>query len=1581
MYRFNKIRQNTLTLFIFLTLALGQSSCLRSASNPSSPGTTDDTTGDFRPLVVTGQSIAESENPQWKVPTEKTYSFRVCLVSRVTNAILPVGQDFQIKATDGSYKEAKTDNLGCLDWEETVPFNYAADSMYIEKKRTLIGMGTYRGSSVLRYAINPWLQYRSDSGAEVADLKRGNANISADRIIPEGAGPEALSGLFSRGASRNLYLDLMPGLEIIETGDLPDGKLFDIIVQLKPYIEPLNLNQDRDKTYLNNGRYKVYVQLVGEYVGESSNPQRLILAPELEPQIIDIHTDSTIVFKQQGVPLKRRITTGQVQLAIKVVPVDTPENFDLNPYEGLYNAGAFETFFKNSSVTQVRGSQEPEGFDYASHIVDTANFDDLRQASWAHALPPVEYSMLDPRFVQVKQGETSTDRTVIYRVSTKVTHGVTGGIVRLQPFTIVHPDGRREETQTNHEGILFWTDELHHKYYKREHRILERVKIIHKRSNNQANQIIALNPWDEGWTFGADIRTGILAKEIDQINASVETEEEQAIVDAVAEHYQNAIGWLKLSDEDLSTRLAIMDSRVARLQELKPNLLFIDAFRYQTIRFCYVIDEFLTLNVKKAVVMAMDPLVQRDTLYRGRIFEPLRDGVYLAKIALVKYFIDPFQNGLHLIQCDPALGNCPCPEGNNTCNESDKKYHVRPVSDGNDARKGQYTTVIKKLIRVQAGRITTPLEFSMRDLRMMTVRSQIMVQLETIDERALLQGNIVDQRIDELERYFFELNPEDMTEDDKKDFLDRYGYLPQALSAEEREQKLAEIVAAQEQQRQSFSHFVEESQTELERTRQEQSAAQLRRFEMVEEIEQGLADGNPRAEYEREDPLISLLRRQDWRDLIQSARENMGQMELQMKAHWDGWNNQQFDELIAGVNHGKYIPQFENTRPNYENFVRNIEAARPGDDYVSQVAPVERNYADYLMVAQTFLMNQGLEGIVLSQTDLERMAINNYTQNPVAPIINLNLLRNKSGLMRRSFIGPCTLVENDNMSEMRPTDTVDEKYCDRIDCGETLYEPRNPLPDNSEFEESAHHDSLKPFASMHVDEVVYMHRDNERRYEMEMDALSQMGNFVDKYNMSYVSLTDQPLQKYKQGCSFDGVENCFPEVHENRMLSDDFLSLANEESLPDLLGRYYFVNPIHKLHQVNDEVIRENSLEPLWSRTRKNPGMIASFLFGDGDDVPLGYSDHPGMMYNITAQQHLRTHYENVDDRKIEKDDISRWMADGKTKLKLEDSLRICYALSKQVANSLVSTGQVKPSGLEPGLFENLNSLERFVLHKCMARVRYLPVSDEVYLDGILFDRRYKILKTGSYEHIRGVNMNINVGIDFSISSYKDVSTAATAGVNDAGVLGITGAGIGAWVGGPVGAAVGASAGLLIASVSNSRADGVNQAQGVSVNAATFLVVQKADFHINILEHEKCLSLKFGREFANEVDPEDLHLKDGLKTTDPEIKEALERGFMICDGVPHTSPIKIPESYYYVTQHFTAGDMLDDVNLLNHVWLLALRGQRDYNEFVRILNSQQIGPDGVVIQDGEIYDYPVSRLGRVYKQVVPTFPGLYSVQD
>ncbi len=1446
-----------------LGLLFFQTSCLRSASdNPDSAGISKDATGDFRVLQTFGASINDEQNETWTVPTLKNYQFRACVVSRITNAILPIGQKFRVTQADKPDFVVETDKDGCLQWKEVVHFNYSGDSVYIEKTRTIVGAGTYRGQETIRMAINPWMEYRQETGQEVIDLDR--SDLAANRLVPESESDLALAGRFGRSSGKNLLIENAPAFQLIPKQDIADGKRMKMIIRMKPFIEPLKMNGDPVRTYFRRGQFRVYAQLVANYLGPDAE-QRLILSTELPWQDITMTEDGLLTFTGD-IDLKRRVSMGQVQLALKVEPREAP--FPMNNYEGLHNIGSFDEIFGAKGVGQVEGSLSRSAFDYSSFVEGAKNFDELKEAGWVKDLPPVYYSQMEPRFVRIKSGETATKRTIIYRVTTTVTDSVTGKPVIFQPFKIVRKTDKTEaQVESDHEGRIRWMNEITHLYYQPEQYMFPEFTISQVASRAQQPLTLAINPWDEGWTFGADVRG-------------------------------NEAWYQKMSEV-----------------EVREPLLMVDAFRYQTIRFRYVIDEFLTLNVKKAVVMALDPLVQRYTIMSGRKFEPLRDGIYLAKIALVKYYIDPFQSGTHLIR-DPETN----------------EHSIRQVREGGEARKGEYTTVIKKLLRVQAGRITTPIEFSMRDLRMMSIRSNIMVQIETIDEEKLLRDNIVEGKIRKLvEEYTeFQARSANMTEAEKQAYFDA---------------KMAEV----EQGHEKFQATLEKELEILRAQRDSIGDLQSKRFQLLSELEDSVAEGQAaanRAEYEN----ILNLPQREFDARTQKARSELSSMHEKMSEYWRDWNATDWLNKTYVEDQGP-IP------------------LHGGSDMISES---NVHYADYLASMQVFYEDFGLPFSV-SNDDVRLYQRNNYTENPAAPFVDLNLYRNKSGLKRRTFIGPCTLVENDNMSEMRPTDTIDEKYCDRIDCGETLYEPKSPPADNSEFENSAHHDSLKPFASMFVDEVIEMHKKNEERYENEMAALSQRGHFVEAFNLSYVSLAGKALSKYKQGCHFEGEisTDCFEDTTENVVPAQDLFANLNSGDSRKLMEKYFFLNSYDKLLEIEEDVERVNSLQPLWDRSVGYGG----WLLGKTVRVESSYGKQNRVTEDIISSKYNGTIPE------ISQQHVRQWLAHGIESVELYQALKICQALTNQTVSSLeeqdllASDGWVGRSGATKAHDQLLTT--------CLKKLTYLPDREQIVFEGFSIDRRYKILRTGTYEHRAGKNMNINVGIDFGVSSYDDISDVVSAGVNGVALLGLAVAGVGAVAGWPLVAAAGLAGfgGFSMFSGSVNEATGSNMAVATSVNAATFLVVQKAEMDIEILEHEKCLTLQFTPNLIEDLKIKRMGLRKNVKPKDPRFVKALTRGYMVCDGEIHTAPEKIRENYYYVTQHFTAGDMLDDVNLLNHVWLLSLRGQRDFNTFISTMKAKKINQDGEVIPDRNVYDYSLWRLGKIYDQVIPTFPGMYAVPN
>ncbi|MEO0336850.1 MAG: hypothetical protein AAF202_10665, partial [Pseudomonadota bacterium] len=380
-------------------------SCLREPSNPQSLGDTEDATGDFKLLPVEGEAVNVQENATWTVPTQKTYQFRVCLISRTTNNQLPIGQEFEIVMDDGEKKQVETDNLGCVTWQEVIPFNYTGDSVYIERVRQIVGKDVYRGKYTMRLAINPWLEYRGEGGDEVVDLVRYPEKVPQNALEPAASAQAALGGLFSQLTNRHLFIESTPLLNIKNTRDTPEGKELEIILQANPFIQTLKMNKDPHVTALKNGEFNVYIQLVATFVGPQGK-YNMILTPELAPMIdknaAKIGPDGKLTYKGHVI-LNRKARGGIVQAAIKIVPVNAP--FDLGDYEGLHDVGEFDQILGLKYSQQSRGVYTEESFSYSDFLENqTTNFAELKNSKWAMELPPVRYSPLAPRFVRVNGG-------------------------------------------------------------------------------------------------------------------------------------------------------------------------------------------------------------------------------------------------------------------------------------------------------------------------------------------------------------------------------------------------------------------------------------------------------------------------------------------------------------------------------------------------------------------------------------------------------------------------------------------------------------------------------------------------------------------------------------------------------------------------------------------------------------------------------------------------------------------------------------------------------------------------------------------------------------------------------------------------------------------------------------------------------------------------------------------------------------------------------------------------------------------------------------------------------------------------
>lgn len=1505
---------------VILSLFVIQAGCLKKAGRPSDSSVSKSQTADFRLEPVRGDIIEDNTHETWSFPTQKTYQFTACIIGRNTNQQIPAGQEFQIIKPDGSSIKEDSNNLGCIVWTEPVKFNFTSDSVYLEKVRRIKSVGkNYKGEVTVVMAVNPWMSYRNESGEEVVDMSPGRSKITLNNVVSESDENLLRRGLLNNNdRSARLLIDPDVNIEIMPVRDIKDGKTLKMIMRVTPYLEARNLRGDPTRTDLKRGRYRVYAQLVANYVGEEGKDHAL-LTPQVIPKEFEVNTSGILSFDLEF-DLKREVHTGQTQLALKIEPLHSP--YPITHYEGLHNLQKFSSLLQKKSATQIKGHLSSEKFNYAEFIKTAKYYNILVATGLARDLPPVNYDMLDPRFIRIKSGETATERTLMYRVSTQITDSITGEPIKFQRFKIKKNPSNTEEVVTSNEfGIIWWNDELTHLYYQPEKYFFPDFAITQIVSGNTQNYKIAVNPWDFGWTFGVDIRK------------------------------------LKKSYKEMSSQVIL------------PPEFMIDAFRYQTIRFRYEIDEFLTLNVKKAVVMALDPLVERHTINEGRKFEPLRNGIYLVKIALVKYYLDPFENNTKLIKFQDLPKDDPNYPTDKSLFETPEKrsgYVLMRVGDDREARKGQYTTVIKKLLRVQAGRITTPLEFSMRDLRMMSIRSSIMVQLETIDEEKLLRDNIANRKIDELVREYNEARTANMTAEERESFIN--------------EKSKEQLDAANKMLSQVRKELIQ-----IKADRELLGSQQQKRDQILSDLEKDLGKNEALKNSEIYKANINLPE-DEFNQKMNRARSNLNQLHQNIENYWHeyerSWaqgqiDNQSSDGLIA-------IPD-EHLRKKPE-------------------------YVDYLASIQNFLNNFDI-GSNVNLKDYKDLKTNDYSNNPIIPLVDLDLyVEHKSGLRKRTFIGPCTLVENDNMSELRPTDKIDEALSGNIDSSQSIYTPLNPPADNREFEFSEYHDSLSIFKDRHVDDFIEIHIENEKNYEREMEALSQMGRFTHSYNLEYVSLTDQPLKIYKQGCSFVERDNCFVSTTENVTKQENFIESLNKVPEDELLAHYFFVRPYSLSKKINKEISEENSLESLLDRTKRTAYNL--FLSNENNWKNEAFQYYsPGNLDFLTAQNFINRNYPEGQ-AQSNTQTVSNWLRTGAHNLNLIDAIKICSVLTQQISNQLLEKKLTDQSQWQ----KTVKTPEEYLLEKCFSQIHFIddesinngfmvlqnqvnptnkPV-DRVIINGINFDRRYKVLKTGSYEHKAGKNTNIIVGADFGVGSYQDINTASNLGLNQGALLGLPAVGIGAYAGlaaagivaappialTAVAGGLAALGGLAIWQDTNNKAEGVNLTNTSSVNMSTYLVVQQAEMEIIIERHEKCLSFQFTPDLINDLDFKQLHLSSGINHRNPELRKALERGFFICEGKVTNTPELVNENFYYITQHFTAGDMLDNVNLLNHVWLLALRGDRDFNTFIRILKAREVNSNGEEIEtEKALHNYALSRLTTVYNKVLPSFPGMYSVID
>jgi hypothetical protein len=667
----------------------------------------------------------------WRIPKEATFSFHACIQDASTRSEA-VGHRFQVELPGRNLKifdVTPTRPGGCFTWMETIPFSFFVKrSRWVVVERDIVGTGIHSGRQRVRLALNPWALGKDarDSGEAVLFLR--DDAFPPDKLLEESKAKDAFGG---EGLGEDqLFVDEV-SVQTIRRGERNSGTLLSMNVSMEPKVRFENAEGIPQFRKLESGDFIVKAHLVLNETGDKLNDRMILTSgvnlekPAAEgPPSDEIELSGTgrvingKLIARLNAFVDPRVRQGNLELVVKIIPTVS----GLKEFSGTYELGALRNLSANASGSLNETCRNSLGCDTSAYLRSASNFAAVKASSLASEGQPYLFDRLKLRFVQVQPGETTTRRTVAYSASTCVIDAFTGDRVVGLKFKIKYKGskGAPIEKATAEDGCLNWDATIFHQYYMPEEFIEQSVTIT-KDTGVARDLKFYINPWDDKFTFGFDER----------------------------EFTQQF--WAKLRER----------------KKIKSRF-FMSEFGYHTVRFQYNIDSLMSLEVRKTVLMELQPQVLR---YSGiinarKMTEPLRDGIWLLKVGIQKNYLDPAQAGVVIdtLQNNQAQVRM----ANEPAGAAQIKGHARLRKLGIEATTKEFISTETALVRVTDGVIIQPVELRMQDLRMMRIRKNFLIQLETVDERKLQVDNALHRGVQEELQDLLEKRRQ-MNEDQKRD--------------------------------------------------------------------------------------------------------------------------------------------------------------------------------------------------------------------------------------------------------------------------------------------------------------------------------------------------------------------------------------------------------------------------------------------------------------------------------------------------------------------------------------------------------------------------------------------------------------------------------------------------------------------------------------------------------------------------------------------------------------------------------------------------------------------------------------------
>ncbi len=673
----------------------------------------------------------------------------------------------------------KADGDGCLEWSETYDYAYSKESKWIVINRHVMG-NEYIGTCEVPIAVNPWLQvkdpeiqtnqvvdYRKEYQKEYEDILITEENKKRSEEIrrvtlAEGDGLEFLKK--KKEEERKNKVDLIvDNLNFHRSiSDSQNSKLFlkENFIEAQLQYRIKDINDNFQYNLIKHGEFKIVPHFLSRDLDETDDNNHVKkykyrkINREAENTFINTRFENNMLISepfQWEVPFKN--DQSSIWLYLKITPQKGTEE-RIKPFEGIYKIGdtfktistqpTIETRLRhilrskylgkletdNQNPRMVTQSSKPQGYlsdieclrdwwQVGYDLLDCVlldqpdgSTDNYSPSGWTVEKMNLRFSQMVTENWLFRDINTIVETSVVDSLGEKVKNKDIN--IEVTDLSTGIKETYKKTTDINNGSISF-NIPTRQNWYKKQRYFLKLIRF--SASELQVDKIVAINPWDYGFTHGFEVNqpNDIRATCLEPTNSTLAEDENRVLKSlwtsfeenqkfdpdqikfvqklfcynwgyAPAEETEDENKWqgifnafariLKTTKTRGISLYSAFRSKFKSVKKALNPVSYVHLFRAVNLYPTYQIDHSLGRSFYYNTQIKLSPRVVRyDDIARGQQNKgPLRDGIYVLRLAMLKNDQDRFHGRDAMVQAltgefydqpaekkkdgDPSIYNC-----------------------------------------------------------------------------------------------------------------------------------------------------------------------------------------------------------------------------------------------------------------------------------------------------------------------------------------------------------------------------------------------------------------------------------------------------------------------------------------------------------------------------------------------------------------------------------------------------------------------------------------------------------------------------------------------------------------------------------------------------------------------------------------------------------------------------------------------------------------------------------------------------------------------------------------------------------